>query len=80
MISRKPRLAFIIELRSLADENGIPANILWPNHYPGAIALRIFTQSGHDHTFKFSCGLRWLLRHLNPRIPVIVLKGQTALI
>jgi hypothetical protein len=49
---RELRLAGIIELSPFADQNGIPGKTRWSDYrYPGAIALRLLAQLGHDHAF-----------------------------
>jgi hypothetical protein len=46
---RELRLAGIIGLSPLADQNGIPRKTRWSyNHYAGALALRMLAQLGHD--------------------------------
>jgi hypothetical protein len=50
------RLAGVIRLWHLADEDGIPDGTRWSdNGYRGAFALRMFAQFGCDYALEF-CG------------------------
>ena len=49
------RLAGVISLWHLADEDGIPDGTRWSDGYRGAFALRMFAQFGCDYALEF-CG------------------------
>ena len=60
------RLALVIELRTAADEGGIPSHTRWPDYrYTSAFALRMFAKFSGDHAFEFRSCFHRLLRYSN---------------